>query len=59
MAPRQVVLSLDNTEGMIESAIDHVTHMMEGVILWDISQYVIIIVTPTLHTSYNNDNKES
>ncbi len=58
MAPWQVVLSLDNTEGMIESAKDHVTHMVEAVILWVISQYVIIVRTPTLHTPYNNNNRE-
>ena len=47
LAPLDIVLGLDNTDGVIEPGLHHVAHRDHGVLLQVILQYAIIITTTT------------
>ena len=44
LAPLEVVISLDHTDGVPAPGLGHVAHRGDGVLLWEILQYVIYII---------------
>ena len=54
LAPLEVVLSLDHTDGVIPPGLDHVAHSGDGNLLGVILQYVIIIAIFTKSTCIIN-----
>ena len=45
LAPLDIVISLDHTDGVTAPGLDHVINSVHCVCLWVIFQYVITIVT--------------
>ena len=44
LAPPEVVISLDHTDGVLAPGLGHVANRGDGVLLWEILQYVIYII---------------
>ena len=55
LAPPEVVISLDHTDGVPGSGLDHVAHRGDDVLLRVVFQYVVIPVT--IISTFNNDNE--